>query len=106
MTNKDKLLIEQGLRQVLSHVSTLKKQVQATKTALQKAEDEFNPLKQKVADTNLAALDTTEQALREQIDAPATAEDIASFDPTVKLSAALKTLARGCGCSNLKAPDS
>lgn len=109
MNQKDKILVQQSLKQALSRVSALKRQVLATKDALKNAEQKFDPSRESAA-ANMTALNEAEQKIEAQIEetkqaadstSPPT-ENVADFDPAEHLSAAIKKLARGCGCSNLK----
>jgi predicted nucleic acid-binding Zn-ribbon protein len=99
MNHKDKILVQQSLSQALSRVAALKKQVSAAKTALKKAEEQLQPeASAPSAEKNMAALQAAEQAITEQI----AAADNDPADPMSPLRAALKKIARGCDCPNLK----
>lgn len=113
MNHKDKILVQQSLKKALSRVSALKRQVLATKDALKKAEQKFDPGRESAADANIDALNEATQEIEAQIATTkqvenrtsAPTENMADFDPAEHLGAALKKLARGCGCSSLKQVD-
>ena len=107
MNQKDKILVSQSLKQALSRVTALKTQLAATKKSLKAAESTLLP--EARDSTALApALDNAEAEINnlsktvQPANTAPVVEDMANFDPTEKLSAALKKLARGCDCPNLK----
>ena len=110
MNQKDKILVQQSLKQALSRVSALKRQVLATKDALKKAEQNFDPRREGVAAANIDALNEAKKEIEAQIEetkqaenqTSANPENMADFDPAEHLGAALKKLARGCNCPSLK----